>query len=127
VTRRGGHLLLSVASLFGAARAFFSSFPDLIGRFGWDRAVASVMATGLLTGEINNGHVLKLYRWRELEALLDLHPGRIVAASASNFLCIGNEEAFASDSRWLDVEIAACREPGALDAGTHILAVVERG
>jgi hypothetical protein len=25
-----------------------------------------------------------------------------------------------------DIEIAACREPGALDGGTHILAVVER-
>jgi hypothetical protein len=30
------------------------------------------------------------------------------------------------DDRFLEVEIAACREPGALDGGTHMLAVVER-
>jgi hypothetical protein len=27
--------------------------------------------------------------------------------------------------RFLEVEIAACRKPGALDGGTHMLAVVE--
>jgi hypothetical protein len=30
------------------------------------------------------------------------------------------------DDRLLDIEVAACREPGALDGGTHILAAVER-
>ena len=40
-----------------------------------------------------------------------------------NFLSVGND---AWDDRFLEVEIEACREPGALDGGTHILAVVER-
>ena len=48
---------------------------------------------------------------------------RIVTASAANFLSVGND---AWDDRFLEVEIEACREPGALDGGTHILAVVER-
>lgn len=126
ITRQGGHVLLSVMSLLGAARSFFSYFPDLVAEHGWDAAVGDVMRTGLLTGEINDGHVLRIYRWRELREMLERHPCRIVAASAANFLVIGNEDAFAKDERWLEVEIAACREPGALDGGTHILAVVQR-
>jgi SAM-dependent methyltransferase len=126
VTRPGGRVLLSVMSLLGAARAFFEFFPELIAEHGWTKSVAEVFATGVLTAEINNGHVLRMYRWRELETLLGRHPCRLLAASASNYLVIGNDEAFALDDRWLEVELAACREPGALDAGTHILAAVER-
>jgi hypothetical protein len=99
-------------SLLGAVRKFFSYFPDLIAEHRWDAAVGEVMRTGLLTGEIDHDHVLRLYRWRELHELLERHPCRIVAASAANFLVIGNEGAFAEDQRWLEVEIAACREPG---------------
>jgi hypothetical protein len=43
--------------------------------------------------------------------------------SAANFLSVGNEQ---WDERFLDLEIEACREPGALDGGTHIVAVLER-
>jgi SAM-dependent methyltransferase len=126
VTRRGGHVLLSVMSLLGAVRKFFSYFPDLVTEHGWDAAVGEVMRTGLLTGEINDGHVLRLYRWRELRDLLERHSCRIDIASAANFLVIGNEDSFEEDERWLEQEIAACREPGALDGGTHIVAVVQR-
>lgn len=125
VTRPGGCVFATVMSLLGGARAFGRHFPALIEQFGWDRAVADVFATGLLEAEINNGHVMRLYRWRELRALLERHPCRIVAASATNYLSAGNED-FTVDERWLDIEVAACREPGALDAGTHITAVVER-
>ena len=113
-------------STLGSARAFFGYFPELIERFGWERGVRDVLRTGFLAGEINNGHVLQMYRWRELEELLARHPCRLLLASAANFLSIGNDEAFTQDERWLEQEIAACREPGALDGGTHIVAVVER-
>jgi ubiquinone/menaquinone biosynthesis C-methylase UbiE len=126
VTRIGGRVLLSVMSLLGAARAFFGFFPELIEEHGWDAAVGDVFATGVLTAAINDGHVLKVYRWQELQTLLARHACRLVAASASNYLVIGNEETFAQDERWLELELAACREAGALDAGTHVLAVVER-
>jgi ubiquinone/menaquinone biosynthesis C-methylase UbiE len=125
VTRPGGHVLGTVMSLLGGARAFGRHFPALIERFGWQRAVADVFETGLLEGEVNNGHVLRLYRWAEFRALLERHPCRLVAATATNFLSAGNEQ-FVPDERWLDIEVALCREPGALDAGTHITAVVER-
>jgi hypothetical protein len=49
-----------------------------------------------------------------------------VTASASSFLSVHNDEAVTADPHWLDVVIAACREPGALDGGTHIIAVHER-
>lgn len=123
VTRPGGRVLLSVMSLLGAWRAFFDQGLELIDEFGWDRTVTEIWATGDLDGEINNGHVCRLYRWSTLEALLGRHPCRIVAASAANFMSVANE---AWDDRFLEIEIEMCREPGALDGGTHILAVVER-
>jgi SAM-dependent methyltransferase len=126
VTRPGGRVLLSVMSLLGAARAFFSFFPELIEEHGWAKMVTDVFATGVLTADINNDHVLKMYRWAELEALLARHPCRLLTASASNYLVVGNEDVFVEDDRWIELELAACREPGALDAGTHIVVAVER-
>jgi SAM-dependent methyltransferase len=126
VTRPGGRVLLTFMSLLGAARTFFHMFGELIDVHGWDEAVANVFETGILTARVNRGHVMKLYRWREVEALLARHPCRLLAASTSNFVVIGHDEEFARDERWLELELAACREPGALDAGTHIVVAVER-
>ncbi len=123
VTKPGGRVLLSVMSLLGAARAFFDYFPELIDEFGWERAVAEVFETRDLAADVNRDHVLRLYRWSDLERLLVGHPCRILAASAANFLSVRNES---WDDRFLEYEIAACREPGALDGGTHIVAVVKR-
>ena len=126
VTRPSGRVLLSVMSLLGAARAFFFMFPELIEQHGWEMMVADVFATGVLSAKINNDHVMKMYRWGELEELLGRHPCRLLAASASNYLVIGNEDTFVLDDRWLELELGACREPGALDAGTHIVVALER-
>jgi ubiquinone/menaquinone biosynthesis C-methylase UbiE len=126
VTRPGGRVLLSVMSLLGAARAFFGLFPELIEEHGWEKQVTDVFATGVLTAEVNNGHVMKMYRWEELKALIARHPCKLLGASASNYLVIGNEDVFVQDERWLELELAASREPGALDAGTHIVAALER-
>jgi SAM-dependent methyltransferase len=123
VTRPRGVVLLSVMSLLGSARAFFSFFAELIEEFGWQRAVADIVETGVLPGDINKGHVCRLYRWSDLQALLGRHPCRLLAASAANFISAGNDT---WDDRFLEIEIAACRESGALDGGTHIVAVVER-
>lgn len=123
VTKPNGYVLVSVMSLLGAARAFFSALPDLIEEFGWERAVVDVFATRDLPADINRGHVCRLYRWSDLERLFSEQPCRVIAASAANFLSIGNEH---WDDRFLEIEIEACREPGALDGGTHIVAVLER-
>jgi SAM-dependent methyltransferase len=124
VTRPGGHVLVSVMSLLGAARAYFAALPLLVEEYGWDRAVDEIFRTGELPAEINRGHAsMRLYRWSDLERLFAEHPCRVVVASAANFLSVGNEQ---WDERFLDLEIEACREPGALDGGTHIVAVLER-
>ena len=123
VTRPGGYLLLSVMSRLGAARAFFPALLPLVEQFGWERAVTEVFETGDLDREINNGHVCRLYRWSDLEALLARHACCLLVASSANFLSVDND---AWDDCFLDIEVAACREPGALDGGTHILAAVER-
>jgi len=123
VTRPGGTVVISVMSLLGAARAFFDFFPGMIEEFGWKRAVVDIMETGDLPADVNEGHVCRLYRWRDVEALLRRHPCRLFASSASNFLSVRRDE---WDERFLEIEIAVCREPGALDGGTHILVAVER-
>ena len=69
-----------------------------------------------------------MYRWAELAALLEPY-GTIVGASASNFITVQPDAVFESFTaeeheqllRW---ELELCREPGALDGGTHILAVL---
>ena len=44
--------------------------------------------------------------------------------AVSNFLSVNTDDTWGE--RLMDIEVAACREPGALDGGTHILAAVER-
>ena len=76
-----------------------------------------------MDGELNKGHVFRMYRWSSLEQLLGRHSCRVITASAANFLSARND---AWDERFLEIEIQACREPGALDGGTHIVVVLER-
>jgi len=134
VTRPGGHVLLSVMSLVGATRRFLPDILDLE-RVHGHQVIDPVRRTGDLCDPAisPNGHYCRMYRWSGLRDLLSRHPCEVVAASASNFLSPGNEaalEAIAGDAeawdRFLAWEIDYCREPGAIDGGTHILAVVRR-
>ena len=69
-------------------------------------------------------------------ANLARHPCTIIDASAANFLAIGNNEQLLEpllqDPRsalwdaYLAWEVECCRQPGAIDAGTHIIAVVQK-
>lgn len=134
VTKPGGYLLLSVMSLVGSARALLPPILAVSRQIGLD-LVSKVNTTGDLYGEAAvSGHICHMYRWSELEALLKRHAGTIVAASASNFLSIGNEDALreiegdpVTWEAFLQWEVDYCREPGALDGGTHIIAVMQRG
>lgn len=132
VTKPRGHVFLSVMSLTGATRKY------LPGILKWARErsleeVEYVLRTGDQVGEIGGGHVCHMYRWAEFEALLKRHSCTIVAASAANFLSLNHDEALRETQsdpvlwekllRW---EMEACRQPGALDGGTHIIAVVRR-
>ncbi|HLL70063.1 MAG TPA: class I SAM-dependent methyltransferase [Pyrinomonadaceae bacterium] len=132
VTKPQGHVLLSVMSLTGATRKY------LPGILKWARErsleeVEYVLGTGDQVGEIGAGHVCHMYRWAEFEALLKRHSCTIVAASAANFLSLNHGEALRETEsdpvlweKFLRWEMEACRQPGALDGGTHIIAVVRR-
>jgi SAM-dependent methyltransferase len=131
VTRPGGYLLLSVMSLLGTTRAVLPPILD-IARDRGAAVVERVNATGDLTPDLSPHHA-HMYRWSELAALLGRHPCTISAASAANYLALSNEaavqEIMDDPALWeafLGWEVDFGKEPGALDSGTHILAVVQR-
>ena len=130
VTRPDGHVLLGVMSRYGSLRAFLSVAAEEIDEFGLDE-MQEIVGTGFLPGHHSTLGPMHLYTWDELEAMLRRHPCEIVTASAANFLSIGNDETcerwLADQSMWdrfLSWEIEACAQPGAIDGGTHIIAVV---
>lgn len=127
VTRPGGHVLVSVMSALGAIRRFL---PQVIaeGREFGPAYNDDVLDTGDLARATNRGHECHMYRWSELSELLSAH-GEIVCASAANFVTAQHDDALdaatdAERAQILSWELELCREPGALDAGTHILAVL---
>ncbi len=74
----------------------------------------------------------RMFRWREILAMIDSLPCRLLAASASNATSLADAAALewlaADEVRWLrflDWEEELAREPGAIDGGTHILFAVE--
>jgi SAM-dependent methyltransferase len=126
VTRPGGHLLVSVMSLVGAVQAYVDALIDVAGEHGVE-LTERIAETGLLPEGPGLGHLaMRLFRWRELKELLEPH-GELVAASATGLLRPTREpddpEIGALLSR---LEIALAAEPGALDCGPHMLAVVRR-
>ncbi|HEX8597672.1 MAG TPA: class I SAM-dependent methyltransferase [Chloroflexia bacterium] len=132
VTKPGGYVLLSVMSMIGSTNAFLAGVFKATEEFGLE-AANRVNSTGDLYGEIAGGHYCHMFRWSELEALLRAHHCEIVAASASNYLSLHNKEtaqqARSDPQLWqtlLAWELDYCKEPGALDGGTHIIAVVRR-
>ncbi|MGH2632318.1 MAG: class I SAM-dependent methyltransferase [Tepidiformaceae bacterium] len=130
VTRHGGHLLISVTS------GLNTCLPWLVGAAAADGipALDGFVATGDLDGAAAGGHPMRSYRWSRLRPLLERQPVDVVAVSASNFLAtidsipalreIERDPTFwESFLRW---ELDFCKEPGAIDSGSHIIAVVRK-
>jgi len=132
VTKAGGQVLLGVMSRFGTLQAFLAAAAEEIGEYGLQE-MQDIVDSGYLPDNHSTLGPMHLYTWAEFRALLERHPCDIVVASAANFLSIGNDETCerwvrddpAMWERFLAWEVAACTEPGAIDAGTHIVAVVE--
>jgi SAM-dependent methyltransferase len=128
----GGHLLFSVMSLLGSTRRFLPGVIADANTFGIE-VVNRVRETGDLVGEVALGHRCHMYRWSELVTMLGNHPCRIVASAAANFLAVGNEETLQQISddeevwdTFMKWELEFCQQPGVIDGGTHIIAVVQR-
>ncbi len=142
VTKPGGHVLLSVMSLLGSFRRFLPGVLDVARRHG-PEVIDQVFQTHdqigpvAAGGPLPEGHRFRYYTWATLQALLRRHPCTIVDASAANFLAIGSNEALLAPlfeepqsaalwERYLAWEVECCRQPGAIDGGTHIIAVVQK-
>jgi SAM-dependent methyltransferase len=128
VTKPGGYVLISVMSTLGTMRTFLPALTEEGRRFGLAHN-ERIFTTGELDRETNNGHEMKMYRWSELSDLCQRH-GELVAGAAANFLAASHDPApfeALSEEEWdqlLSFELRLCREPGVLDAGTHILAAI---
>lgn len=123
ITAADGAVLGSVMSLLGAWRHFLPAVLELT-----DEDNDHILATGDLRRAQPDGHVCQMYRSADLRALIERSGAGVLDLSASNWASLDHPEATAllaaSPSRWqrfLDYEVAACRELGALDGGTHIL------
>jgi ubiquinone/menaquinone biosynthesis C-methylase UbiE len=132
VVRSGGPVLLSVMSLLGTTRRYMSSIVELAFQYGLDE-VDRVTRTGELTGAVAQNHHCRMFRWAELKELLDQQPCEIVAASASGFLVLQDPDANQIVENHLDLwesllqwELLYCSQPGAIDGGTHIIAVTKK-
>jgi ubiquinone/menaquinone biosynthesis C-methylase UbiE len=132
VTRPGGVVLASVMALLGSLRYFLPGVAEEITEFGAD-AVEAVVRTGDVRPTQAGGHICRLFRWREVAEMIAGQPCRLLAASASNAISLGDPgalEGLAADPRlWtrlLGWEEELAQEPGMLDGGTHILFAVEK-
>jgi len=134
VARFGGFVLASVMSLPGSVRFFLPVMLREMGEYG--RSVYDhILATGDLReiGKADpNSHTCRMFRWCEIDAMVAATGCMLRTASASNWMSLGDQDALAQlehDDLWnwfLDWEVRLCREPGALDGGTHTIFVVER-
>jgi len=131
VLRPGGILLLSVMSLWGTLHRFL---PGVVRDISPD-ANRKVVASGDLVPETfnNDGHTMHMFRAAELQSWLDQSGTQVLTMSSSNSLSSTWGEVLAEirqdKEKWafmLELELEACAQPGALDMGTHLLAVVKK-
>ena len=132
VVKPGGHALMSVMSNLGSLRAFLGGLAEEWESYGPSKWQA-IFETGDLAQDQSSTAPMHMFRWAELRELLDRHGADVIAASAANFLSAGNNEIaemwLADPARWerfLEWELSACADPGALDGGTHIVVVARR-
>ena len=129
VLRPGGPLLVSVMGLWGSLHEYLGGVLAVS-----PEANAHIISTGDLTPELAPGsHRCHLFRAAELRACLEAAGAQVEAMSASNAVTTRwadrLEDVRQRPEEWqflLDTEVAACREPGCLDVGTHIIALCRR-
>ncbi len=130
VAKPGGHVLLSVMSLWGAIH---EKLPSVLATEPGKNA--RVVATGDLQLGAADGsrHDCHLFRSDEFRTLLMSTGCEVMALSTSNALSTVWGDRLdvirADAARWaelLSMEVEACAEDGCLDLGTHLIAVVRR-
>jgi SAM-dependent methyltransferase len=127
VTGAGGTVLASVMSTLGSCRHLMPDVVNLIAEYG-DDVNDAVLRTGDLRLVQPAGHVCVMYRAEQIPALVARSGGTLAGMSASNWSSLADPQALArleADpahwSRFLDNEAWACRQPGCLNGGTHLI------
>jgi len=123
ITRPDGIVLASLMSLLGAWRHFLPAVLELSAEEN-----DHILSTGDLRRSQPDGHVCQLYRASDIHRLVERCGSHVTAISASNWASLDHLESLelleSQPDRWkgfLDHEVRACAEPGALDGGTHVL------
>jgi SAM-dependent methyltransferase len=130
VIKPGGHLFLGVMSLWGGVHHFLPGVlkvpPDV------NRQIISSGDLSRDRPEVST-HFCHMYRASELRSLLEDSGVAIEVLSASDCLSANWEELLEplqkDEAIWqhlLEMEIEACREPGCVDMGTHLIAVCRK-
>jgi SAM-dependent methyltransferase len=126
ITKPGGVVVASVMSNLGSWRYFLpAAIEDT--KLAGEEANTLVFTTGDLR-HFGTPHICQMYRGSDIERLVTACGGEVLAMSASNWASLGDAEALGEletdPERWknfLDLEVRACAEPGAVDGGTHLL------
>lgn len=125
VTKPGGYIFVEVMTLWGAIHN------DLMSVFEIPRKDVNeqIIKHGDLTKGMSK-HYIHMYRANEYQNILKCAGLEIEAISTTNALStnLGDQlNSILEDSdKWhhlIEMELEACREPGCLDLGTHLIAV----
>src|SRR5262245_39426728 len=122
VTKPGGHALVSVMSLGGAAVHYAANIAALAERDGPELSL-DVIRTQVLPQRDGYGHLpMKLYRWSDVEALLAPY-GDVVDGAAAGVMPYveGAPELLAA------FDAALADDPALRGVGDHIIGVVQIG
>ena len=136
VTKPGGIIFTSVMSCLGTyhhlIRNVFAEWEN-IGLEKFDKLTQTGDVVGDLAAE--GTHQCHMYRWSEYSAVISKHPVDILDVSAANYLSNGlfNEEYLTEltndTKKWkmfLKWELDFCQEPGVIDGGTHMIAILRK-
>jgi ubiquinone/menaquinone biosynthesis C-methylase UbiE len=134
VTKPGGFVFLGVMSSLGSWQLFIEDVFDLIEEHGLER-IQRLFEDGEVIDKLaTDSHQCQMYRWSELKSLLSRHQCDIIEVSACAYLSnnLHTEEklreAMEKPEVWeafLQWELGFCKEPGAIDAGTHMIVVLK--
>lgn len=133
ITKPNGYIFLGVMSKLGATQLYLDWILEQIKIEGIE-IVEEVIQTGDVIGKIADGdHYCHLFKWKELRELINQFPCMIVEASASNYLSMEHNKMIKAikkdENTWknfLKWELDFCKEPGIIDGGTHIIAVIQK-
>ncbi len=135
VTKPGGYIFLGVMSSLGTWQLLVELVFEIIDDLGLDM-MQQLFEDGDVIGKLSpEGHHCHMYRWSELQALLQKHPCEVIEASACGFLSnsLHTEERLRKEMEnpetwqaFLNWELEFCKEPGAIDGGTHMVVVLRK-